>query len=80
MLASRRNAGMATSSSASPSWPGTGDVNVRSSLLSRSRSEPSPARLGKKGNRHAAACSPRWNNPSSSGSSSMAPAWRAARK
>ena len=44
------------------------------------RSEPSPTRVGRNGTRHAAACSPSRNSPSSYGSSSTAPDWRAARK
>src|SRR5580704_18832495 len=43
-------------------------------------SDPSPARVGRKGTRHEAACRPRKNMPSSTSMTSTRPCWRAARQ
>src|SRR3954447_20836166 len=78
---SSRSAGIATSSSASPvSGSSYGDTTVRISSCRASTSEPSPTRVGRNGTRHAAACRPSRNMPSSSSSDSTAPACRALRK
>src|SRR3954469_18895609 len=70
------SAGIATSS-----WPSSyGDVTVRISGWRATTSDPSPTRVGRKGTRHAAACSPSSTIPSSSSSASIAPACLAARK
>ena len=45
-----------------------------------STSEPSPARVGRKGSRHDAAWRPRKNIPSSTSIASTFPCWRAARQ
>ena len=74
--ASSRSAGMATSSSLSA----YGERTVRSSGLTSSTPEPSPARIGRNGSRCAAASRPQCSMPSSSSVSSTVPAWRARRK
>ena len=57
-----------------------GDATVRRCGLTRSTSEPSPARVGRNGSRHAAAYSAQRSMPSSYSVTATAPAWRADRK
>ena len=68
---SRSSAGIATSSSPSA----YGDFTVASVGLRRITSEPRPTRVGRNGTRHAAACRPRRNMPSSSSVVCTAPDW-----
>ena len=71
---------MATSSSPMPNGSAYGERTVRSSGLTSSTPEPSPARMGRNGSRCAAASRPQCSMPSSSSVSSTVPACRARRK